>query len=440
MSEHEYVPQANSADATDERPLTVPSAPARAQPLILYDLAAIVGSVYQQRITLTRQGRVTKHFAQLLRPLLHGSPRNGEGGDDGYVNVLCEAASQLHLIYRSSSLDEDAHKPYYCPARESGLEEWSHLSAREQARRFLAWWKGSTRWHDVWSPDFRQWDSGDWNPLAARGLLIDLLSSRLYLPGRWYSISSLLDLIWQRGPSALRPARLKARGRTQSVPSGLRRYWDRCEGIVYQGILSSTLSELGIISTAWRSGDTQTDAPALPTSFSITEFGAQVLFEESAPSPVKPIKALVVQPSFELILLHFDPPALYPLLPFSEVKLVEQASRLALTRKSVLRGIEQGMSVDQMLAILNASSKKAIPQNVTRTLKDWGKIFKEVEMVEVLLIEASSEEMADELSLSPHWHAFGIEKIAPRRLLAYHVHDTLAFRRLLRRAGIIVRE
>ncbi|HEX6480483.1 MAG TPA: helicase-associated domain-containing protein [Ktedonobacteraceae bacterium] len=344
------------------------------------------------------------------------------------------------MIYQSSSLDEDEHKPYYCPSIESGLEKWSQINEHEQARQFLAWWKSSMQWHDVWSTDFWQWDSMDWYPLAACGLLVDLLGSRIYVPGQWYSIASLLDTIWLRGPYFLRPAHLKERSRTQSIPSGLRRYWDRCEGNVYQGILSSTLSELGIISTDRHSSDAITRATSLPTSFRITTFGAQVLFEESTSSTVKPGKALVIQPSFEMILLRFDPLALYRLLPFSEVKLVEQASRLTLTQKSVLRGIEKGMSVDQMLAILNASSKKDVPQNVTRTLKDWEQTYKEAEMTEVLLIEVSSEGIADELCLSPHWQAFGIEKIAPCRLLAYHVHDTFAFRRLLRRTGIVLRE
>ena len=440
MSEHEDIIQANSSDRTNERSPTVPSAASEAQPLILYDLAIIVGSVYQQRITLTTQGTVTKRCAHLLRPLLHGSPRNEEKRENAYVNMLCEAAKQLKLIYQSSSLDEDEHKPYYCPSIESELEKWSQKDVYEQARQFLAWWKSSTRWHDVWSPDILQWDSMDWNPLTARGLLVDLLSSRIYVPGRWYPLSSLLDTIWSRGPYFLRPAHLRERSRTQSIPTGLRRYWDRCEGIVYRGILSSTLSELGIISTDQHSSATKTGASSLPTSFRITTFGAQVLCEKSTSSTVQPSKALVIQPSFDMILLRFDPPTLYRLLPFSEVKLVEQASRLTLTQKSVLRGIEKGISVDQMLTILNASSKKALPQNVTRTLKDWGKAYKEAKMVEVLLIEVSSEGIADELCLSPHWQTFGIEKIAPCRLLAYNVHDTFAFRRRLRKAGIVLRE
>ncbi len=439
MSEHEYITQANSPDNTNERPPLFPSTPAEAQPLILYDLATLVGAVYQQQITLTRQGRVTKRFADLLRPLLHGSSWNGERQEDIYVNMLCEAAKQLKLIHRSSSYDDDEDKPYCRPLLESGLEGWSKLDVHEQSRQFLAWWKSSMHWHDVCSTLFRQWDSSDWNPLAARGLLVDLLSSDIYVPERRYSISSLLDTIWSRGPYFLRPAHYRERSRTKSVPLGLRERWDRCEGIVYRGILSSTLSELGIVSTDLRSTDTKTGAFSLPTSFRFTTFGVQVLSKESTSSIVKPIKALVVQPSFEMILLQFDLPTLYQLLPFSVVKLVEQASRLTLTQKSVLRGIEMGMSIDQILAILNASSKKAVPQNVTRTLQDWANTYREAETAEVLLIEVSSEKIADDLCLSPQWQVFRIERIAPCRLLAYNVHDASAFRRLLRKDGIVVR-
>lgn len=439
MSDQEDITQTNSPGEINERIPIVPSPSSEALPLILYDLATIVGAVYQQRITLLRQGAVTKPFANLLRPLLYGSSWNNEGQDDAYTNMLCEAAKQLKLIYRSSCYDDDESKPYYCPSLESGLEQWSQLDVYEQARQFLAWWKRGTQWRDVWSADFRQWDASDWNPLAARGLLVDLLSSAIYEPKRWYSISSLLDTIWLRGPYSLRPARYRERGRTQSVPFELRERWDRCERVVYQGILASTLSELGIITTNRHSTDAKTSLPSLPTRFRITEFGAQVLFKKPTSSTAKPVKDLVVQPSLEMILLRFDPQTLYQLLPFSEVRLVEQASRLTLTQKSVLRGIEKGMNVDQMLIILNESSKKAIPQNVTRTLQDWARTYREVEIGEVLLIEASSEGVADDLCLSSQWQAFGIEKIAPRRLLAYNVHDSRAFRRLLRKAGIVVR-
>jgi hypothetical protein len=440
MNDHEAITPGNSYEARNEWAPTVPSVPAEAQPLILYDLAAIVVVVHQQRITLTRQGTVTKRCASLLRPLLHGSPWNDERREDAYVNMLCEAAKQLHLIYSSFSYDDDEDKPYYCPAIESGLGTWSQINVHEQARQFLAWWRGSSQWHDVWSPAFRQWDSRDWNPLAARGLFLDLLSSRIYVPGRWYSISALLDTIWSRGPYVLRPARLQESTRTQRVPSWLRQSWDSCEGIVYQGILSSTLSELGIISTDQHAGDMKTGVSRLPTRFGITEFGAQVLFEEATASTARPIKALVVQPSFEMILLRFDPPTLYRLLPFSEVQLVEQVSRLTLTQHSVLRGIERGISVDQMLALLKASSKQAIPQNVARTLRDWAKTYKEAETIQVLLIEVSGAAIADELCLSPHWRAFGLEKIAPCRLLAWNAHDIYAFRRVLRKAGFVLRE
>src|SRR5579884_3800763 len=190
MNDHEAITPGNSYEARNEWAPTVPSVPAEAQPLILYDLAAIVVVVHQQRITLTRQGTVTKRCASLLRPLLHGSPWNDERREDAYVNMLCEAAKQLHLIYSSFSYDDDEDKPYYCPAIESGLGTWSQINVHEQARQFLAWWRGSSQWHDVWSPAFRQWDSRDWNPLAATypgaGIPFPLCLIRSGREGRMY--------------------------------------------------------------------------------------------------------------------------------------------------------------------------------------------------------------------------------------------------------------
>jgi len=96
------------------------------------------------------------------------------------------------------------------------------------------------------------------------------------------------------------------------------------------------------------------------------------------------------------------------------------------------------MSVDDMIIILNTSSKKAVPQNVIRTMQDWAKTYKGAETAEVLQIKVSSEAVADELCTSPRWQEYGLEKIAPNRLLAHRVYDPLEFRRLLKKAGIVI--
>jgi len=167
---------------------------------------------------------------------------------DTYVDMLFMMAQQLGLINIVSPFYEGEDKPYYRLASESGLEQWSRSDVYGQARQFIAEWSKNTEWHDIWSADIQQWDATDWNPLAARGLLIKIFRSGVYKTEQWYPISSLLDLIWEKGPYWLRPAHYMAKSREQSVPFALRQYWDRCEGVVYRGIIASTLSELGIVS------------------------------------------------------------------------------------------------------------------------------------------------------------------------------------------------
>ena len=96
------------------------------------------------------------------------------------------------------------------------------------------------------------------------------------------------------------------------------------------------------------------------------------------------------------------------------------------------------MSVEQMLAALNACCKQDVPQNVLYTLRDWGRSYRGAETTEVLHIKVSSEALADELCASPRWREYGLERIAPQRILAHKVYDHLGFRRLLKKAGIVL--
>ena len=127
MTEHENPIEATSNDNADEERQAAEQLPTGGQPLILYDLATIVGAVYQQRIITTRQERVAKRIADLLRPRLHGLPRFDEQQADTYVDMLFHVAERLRLINLVSPFYEGEQKPYYRPSMESGLEKWSQL-------------------------------------------------------------------------------------------------------------------------------------------------------------------------------------------------------------------------------------------------------------------------------------------------------------------------
>src|SRR5437588_12312925 len=131
-------------------------------------------------------------------------------------------------------------------------------------------------------------------------------------------------------------------------------------------------------------------------------------------------------------------PTLYSLLPFAQVNQVDMVSRLTLTRASVLRGMEAGNDIEQILRILEERSQKEIPQNVAYTLRDWVKLYKDVRISQVLLLEVSSEAVADELCSSPKFKEFNLRKIAPRTLMVSNDVNVQTLRNALNKEGVIV--
>ncbi len=73
-----------------------PQAIRPAHPFVLYDLAIIIGAMYQQSIEPTQAGKVPKRIATRIQPLLHGKPRiRYLGEDDDYMEMLFRIAKEL---------------------------------------------------------------------------------------------------------------------------------------------------------------------------------------------------------------------------------------------------------------------------------------------------------------------------------------------------------
>jgi hypothetical protein len=147
-------------------------------------------------------------------------------------------------------------------------------------------------------------------------------------------------------------------------------------------------------------------------------------------------RSLVVQPSFEVLLLHPDMPTLYSLLPFAQLNQVEVVSRFTLTRTSVLRGLRTGMTVEHMLKVLQEHSQKELAQNVEYTLRDWARLYKGARLSQVVLLEVSSEALADEICASSKLQSFELRRLGPCAIAAHG--DVNSLRRTLDKEGIAV--
>jgi len=179
-----------------------------------------------------------------------------------------------------------------------------------------------------------------------------------------------------------------------------------------------------------------------PDAFLFTELAAQAMWDKNTArlegSENGRARTLIVQPNFELLLLQPDYPTLYQLLPFVKVEQIEMVSRLTLTQESVRRGVEAGFGVEHVLKTLRACSQKELPQNVLYTLQDWGRLYKDATISQTILIEVSSETVADEICASSKLRSLELRRLGPRAIAVGGQVSLQVLRTTLEKDGIIL--
>ena len=415
----------------------------KAETLVLYDLATILGAMFQQNIEPTQSHRVPKRITNKLQTLLQIKPRP-QAYDDGEdtVDMLFSVVQELGLVKRSKST-ADSIKPKFVQGPQ--FESWSRIDIVDQTQGLLEYWLAGHPWIDVAGVDMSQTDryyeSYYLDVISGRRAVVSLLNT--LTPGQWYSMNSLLRTMKDQDPYVLRP-RYAAMG-----VSGYRNNrdmlanWYKIDGQIILGMLSSSLHELGLITLGYqRSHISKDDEPVNPDAFMLTDLASAVLETKGEPSyTAVPSngRSLIVQPSFELLVLQPDLSTVYSLLPFAQVNQIGMASRLTLTRQSVLRGLGAGRNIEQIINLLEEHSQKELPQNVVYTLRDWTKSYKEVSISQVLLLDVPSEAITDEICSSSKFKALGLRRIGPS-VIAVDSDTTLQkLRSTLEKEGIVVR-
>ena len=418
-----------------------PSAIRTGEHIAVYDIATLVNTIYQQTIEPTQAGRVPKRIATKIRSTLRGQPRlNFEDGDD-YIEIMLNVMEYLNVTHLTNPSFQES-KPAYeiLPA----VEQWAQKSLVEQTHALLSYWLENFAWSDVYGVKYRSWSTYSWDASSGRKALLKHLLN--YTTGRWYSIDALLQELWREDAFAYRST-TNYYGRSKRIvrDTETKDKWDSCEGEVYRGILSSTLLELGLVDIGYKHPDALSSSiPINPDYFLLTEFGHRVLelnmraVKDTEAKEQIPARGLVIQPNFELLLLQPDLSTLYALLPFAQANQLGLVSRLTLTKASVLRGLQAGKNVEQILQTLQEHSQKELPQNVEYTLHDWTKTFKSANISQVLLFEVSSEDAGKILPLIPSLQNLGIRQLGPCMFAISGGVNLQTARKELEKAGIFV--
>jgi hypothetical protein len=415
----------------------------------LYDLTTIIGAAFQQNMEPTQGGYIPKRLVNKLMPMLQMKPRiQGYYHEILSVDMLFHVATQLHLLKLSRS-GGDGTKPRYIEA--SGLRAWSQKSEREMVRELLDLWTQDRQWPDIAGLNYDAEAAYDayyyMDYSAGRKELLSYL--RACQPGRWYTLSSLLNTIRHEKPYMLRNQRYQSGVAGYRSAKSMLAKWFAIDGEIIVGMLSSSLYELGIVALGYEEHSQNGSHPANPVAFMVTDLGAEVLGTKSEAQEAKGEseagqtgehkRTLIVQPNFELMLLQPDMPTLYRLLPFAQIVQVGMVSKLTLTKASLLRGLEQGRNIEQIMQVLEECSQNELPQNVVYTLKDWARSYKEVNISQVFLVETPSESMGDDLAAMQSLKNYGLRRLGPCSFVTSGDTSIQELRRVLEKTGIVAR-
>src|SRR5262249_53173655 len=131
-------------------------------------------------------------------------------------------------------------------------------------------------------------------------------------------------------------------------------------------------------------------------------------------------------------------PALYWLARFATLEQVGRVSRFTLTREALQRGLESGTSIEAVIAFLEEHARKALPQNIIYTLRDWARQYQEQARLApppVVTLEAADERLAREIVTNPRLRAFQLERVGARGVAIPPNARLRELRRALERNG-----
>jgi hypothetical protein len=168
----------------------------------------------------------------------------------------------------------------------------------------------------------------------------------------------------------------------------------------------------------------------------LTPPGRYLLGEDTFDYAPAAASEILVQPDFEIVFLAPAPRLEPELARFADRIGSGVGALFRITRASVLRGAEQGISADEMVATLEDVSRTPVPANVARQVRDWIGGTRRVSLRTALLIECPDPETAARvLALTSGKGAL----VTPTLIrLATHAIERKALIKKLRDKGIFV--
>lgn len=367
-------------------PLPAPERCRRGDPAaLLRDVFLILRSIRGRRVRLTRVGRPHRVDLRQLARELH--PASDHDRWEEHIPAVTFALALVEgaglVVRREDSIELAA-----------AADEFLGAPFTIQVVRLFAGWLRS-----------------DWNELAQiSSLALDMLPGRLsdvpdgerrraarhlivevlveIRDGQWRSTGDISEAIRRRDPEFITGAatsgatiRSAAAVEVDEAYRGIRRaglpypanrlsrrqHWDEVEGAYLREVLGGPLTRLGIV-------DTAAGVDGRLTAFRVAELGVAIIAGAARETDSSDVgRRVVVQPNFEVIVLD----ALHNLRlvrqieTFALLRSIDRAAVLVLTREALVAGLQSGLTLADVEALLETESGRPLPQNIRYSLEEW---------------------------------------------------------------------
>jgi hypothetical protein len=182
--------------------------------------------------------------------------------------------------------------------------------------------------------------------------------------------------------------------------------WHMVEGGFVRAVVGGVLHWLGLV---------ELDREENPSLFRLSPSAHMIVSDTSVASVDVAWGRLIVQPNFELVALApVSELLLVTLDRFAERISLEHIAQYRLTKASVTRAIQKGLTAEKIQSELERAAGGEIPQNVRYSLVEWERQARRVEIWQgATLLEVDDAALLDALFAEPETRALFGRRLAP---------------------------
>lgn len=375
----EHVPAGTlPLETTSPSALVAPAEPAA----LLRDVYVLLSVATERPIPLTKAGLIVKRSLTQINGLLRVQEDVAAARAEDelpYLSWLHSLAEELPLLVaRAGEL-----RPT------ESARTFLALPRGERRRQLFAAYRRTPLWSEVFAiPGVSIKTPGGRRPVpplivAARERIIGEVAA--LPPERWIGVDHLIDRVRRTAYEFLLPRRWYNSNRYsygyvlqpnpysgENEPGWIFEQitkeaegWDTVEAGFIRVAVTQALRWLGVVDLGFRG--------ERAVAFRITADGARLLHDEPLPEAEPAAPNVVIQPNFQIF--AFEPTEesiLFRLDQLADRVRLEQAGEYRLSRESFIRAQRAGWGAADAVQFLQEVSSVPVPQNVRRSLEEWG--------------------------------------------------------------------